>query len=194
MRPYGIIMLRAVTNRDFPMLRQALQSLFGIELDRDPALGAEETGAIRRFFHGHFSQDPLGRIRIVFIDTEDLSGGWRDNVSVTGVNIPYRKLILVGVPEKADPVSDECYGAGTMDAYLLVITLHELYEMFTGDFGHCDNPRRCINSECGVYEVGTCSACMGALVDEKFPDLKLEDLYCPEHIRKLTLALKKYGR
>jgi len=132
-------------------------------------------------------------VRIIFVDTADVSYGWRKDVDVTGVNIPYKKLTIIGVPESVEPVDEECYGQSSLDAYLLVITLHELYELFTGDFGHCDNPGRCINSECGVYEVGTCSACMGALVDEKFPALRLEDLYCPEHLRKLKLALKKWN-
>lgn len=186
-------MLRAVTNRDFPMLRQSLKSLFGMELDHDPSLKLEGSGAIQRFIYGHFSRDPLGRIRIIFVDTEDVSYGWHEDVDVTGVNIPHKKLTFIGAPTSVDHISDECYGRSSLDAYLLVVTLHELYELLTVDFGHCDNPGRCINSECNVYDVGTCSACMGALIDEKFPDLKLEDLYCGEHLRKLKLALKKYN-
>ncbi len=186
-------MLRAVTNRDFPMLRQSLKALFGMELDHDPALSPSGKSAVHRFFFSQFSRDPQGRVRIVFVDTEDVSYGWRKDVDVTGVNIPYKKLTVIGVPEKLEPISDECYGECSLDAYLLVVTLHELYELFTGDFGHCENPGRCINSECGVFDVGTCSACMGAVVDEKFPDLKLEDLYCPEHLRELKLALKKWN-
>ncbi|HTY89956.1 MAG TPA: hypothetical protein VMC84_02155 [Methanocella sp.] len=186
-------MLRAVTNRDFTMLRQSLKSLFGMELDYDPSLKPKGNNPIKRFFYGQLSHDPQDRVRIIFIDNEDVSPGWRDDVTVTGVNIPYRKLTFIGVPEVFEPVSEECFGRSSLDAYLLVVTLHELYELFTGDFGHCDNPGRCINSECGVYDVGTCSACMGALVDEKFPGLTLEDLYCPEHLRKLKLALKKWN-
>jgi hypothetical protein len=34
---------------------------------------------------------------------------------------------------------------------------------------------------------------MGALVDEKFPDLKLEELYCEEHLAKLKVALEKWN-
>lgn len=193
MRSYGIIMLRAVTNRDFPMLRQSLKSLFGMELDVDPSLAPKGKNPLKRFFYGQLSSDPQGRVRIIFVDTADVSYGWRKDVDVTGVNIPYKKLTFIGVPESVEPVDEECYGRSSLDAYLLVVVLHELYELFTADFGHCDNPGRCINSECGVYEVGTCSACMGALVDEKFPGLKLEDLYCPEHLRKLKLALKKWN-
>ena len=185
-------MLRAVTNRDFPMLRQSLKSLFGMELDYDPSITPKDNGVLHRFF-SQFSSDPLGRVRIIFIDTEDVSFGWRKDVDVTGVNIPHQKITFIGVPEKLEPISDECYGPSSLDAYLLVITLHELYELFTGDFGHCENPGRCINSECGIYTVGTCSACMGAIVDEKFPNLKLEDIYCPEHIRKIKMALKKWN-
>jgi hypothetical protein len=187
-------MPRAVTNRDFPMLRQALTSLFDMELDYDPSLSLEGRSAIWRFVHTHFSSDRKGRIRIIFVNTEDLSYGRRGNVAQTGFNIPYQRVTFIGVPDGLRPFTEECYGPSSLDAYLLVITLHELYELFTGDFGHCDNPRRCINSECGIYEECTCSACMGASVDERFPALKLEDLYCPEHLRKLTLALKKMDR
>jgi hypothetical protein len=187
-------MLRAVTNRDFPMLRQALSSLFDMELDHDPSLKMDGHSSIMRYIRARFSNDPEGRVRIIFVDTGDLSYGMSVDVDVTGFNIPYKRLTFIGVPNSVEPVSDECYGQSSMDAYLLVITLHELYELFTGDFGHCDNPGRCINSECGIYEVGTCSACMGAFVDERFPALKLEDLYCAEHLRKLKLALKKWDR
>lgn len=186
-------MLRAVTNRNFPMLRQALKSLFGIELEYDPSIAPAGAGALGRLVFSQLSSDPQGRIRIVFVDTEDVSYGWRKDVDVTGVNIPDRRLAIIGVPEGIDPVSEECYPKSSLDGYLLVITLHELYELLTGDFGHCENPGRCINSECG-FDVGTCSACMGALVDEKFPDMGLEDLYCPEHLGKLKLALKKLDK
>jgi hypothetical protein len=186
-------MLRAVTNRDFPMLRRSLRSLFGMELDHDPSLSLEGRSAIWRFVHTHFSGDPEGRIRIIFVDTEDLSYGSARDVDVTGHNIPYQRLILIGVPESIVIQSEECYETCTMDAYLLVIVLHELYELFTSDFDHCDNPGRCINSACGVYEVGTCSACMGVIVDDKFPVLRLEDFYCEEHLAKLKPALKKWN-
>jgi hypothetical protein len=190
---YCIVMLRAVTNRDFPMLRQTLRSLFDMELDYDPSLNLEGRSAIWRFIHTHFSSDPEGRVRIIFVDTEDLSYGRARHVDVTGFNIPYQRLILIGVPESIETQSEECYKTCTMDSYLLVINLHEFYELFTSDFSHCGNPGRCINSECGIYEVGTCSACMGALVDEKFPDLKLEDLYCEAHLAKLKAALMKWN-
>lgn len=175
------------------MLRQSLKSLFGMELDVDTSLTPDSNSIVHRFFFSQFSSDPQSRVRIIFINTGDVSFGWRKDVDVTGVNIPYKKLTFIGVPESVEPVDAECYGQSSLDAYLIVITLHELYELFTGDFGHCENPGRCINSECGIYEVGTCSACMGALVDEKFPNLKLEDIYCPEHLRKLKLALKKWN-
>jgi hypothetical protein len=187
------MMLRAVTNRDFPMLRQALKSLFGMELDYDPTLNLDGRGAIQRFIHTHFSSDRQGRIRIIFVDTEDLSYGRARDVDVTGFNIPYQRLTLIGVPGSIETVSEECYETGSKDAYLLVITMHELYELLTADFGHCENPGRCINSECGIFDVGTCSACMGALVDEKFPDLKLEELYCEGHLAKLKVALEKWN-
>ncbi len=187
------MMLRAVTNRDFPMLRRALKSLFGMGLDHDPSLGLESRSALRRFAHTHFSSDPAGRIRIIFVDTEDLSYGRARDVDVTGFNVPYRRLILVGVPKGVETQSEKCYATCTLDAYLIVITLHEVYELLTGDFCHCDNPCRCINSECGVFDVGTCSACMGALVDEKFSGLKLEDLYCEGHLAKLKTALERWN-
>jgi len=173
------------------MLRQALKSLLAMGLDYDPSLNVDGRNAIIHFVRQRFSRDPLGRIRIIFVGTGDLSYGTASDVDVTGFNIPYKKLMFIGVPKSVEAVSEMCPGPGSLDAYLLVITLHELYELLTGDFGHCDNPGRCINSECGVYEVGTCSACMGAMIDEKFPDITLEDLYCIEHLRKLKLALKK---
>jgi hypothetical protein len=187
------MMLRAVSNRDFPKLRQALLSLFGMELDLDPSLDLEGHGAIWRFIHTHFYSDPAGRIRIIFVDTEYLSDGRAGRADETGHNIPYQKLVLVAVPKRVKTQSEECYGTCSKDTYLLAIVLHELCELLTSDFGHCDNPRRCINSECDVHDVGTCSACMGALVDEKFPDLKLEDLYCEEHLDNLKTALKEWN-
>jgi len=186
-------MLRAVTNRDFPMLRQALKSLFDMEIDYDPSIKMKGHSAIMRFIHAQFSSDPHGRVRIIFVDTDDLSFGTARRVDVTGFNIPYQRVTFIGVPKKIETVSEECYKTSSMDAYLLVITLHELYELFTGDFGHCDNPCRCINSECGIYDVGTCSACMGSLIDEKFPNLTLEDIYCPEHLKNLRSALENWN-
>jgi hypothetical protein len=186
------MMLRAVTNRDFPMLGRTLQSLFGMGLDVDPSLDLEGHGAVWRFIHTHFASDQKGRIRIIFVDTEDLSYGRARHVDVTGFNIPYQRLMLVGVPKGVETQCEDCFRTCSMDAYLLAIVLHEFYELFTSDFGHCDNPRRCINSECDEYDVGTCSACMGALIEEKFPDLKLEDLYCDEHLDNLRTALKEW--
>gem|GEM_PF-5077166 len=187
------MMLRAVTNRDFPMLRQALKTLFDMDLDVDPSISVSGRSSIMKFIRAHLSRDPEGRVRIIFVDTEDLSYGMASDVDVTGFNIPYKKLTFIGVPKSVEVVSEDCFGVGTMDGYLLVITLHELYELFTGDFTHCDNPGRCINSECGIYEVGTCSACMGSTLDDKFPNLKLDEIYCPEHLAKLKIALKKWN-
>ncbi len=174
------------------MLRRVLLSLFGMGLDLDPSLDPDGRDAIRRFIHTYFDRDPAGRVRIIFVDTEDLSYGRARRVDVTGFNIPYRRLILVGVPRSVETQSEECYGTCTPDAYLLAVTLHELCELFTGDFGHCQNARRCVNSECNVYGVGTCSACMGASIDEKFPELRLEDLFCDEHLANLKAALKEW--
>jgi hypothetical protein len=190
---YCIVMLRAVTNRDFPMLRQTLRSLFDMELDYDPSLKADGHGVAMSFIRARFLRDPRGRVRIIFVDTGDLSFGMERDVDVTGFNLPHKRLTFIGVPKSVEAVSDACPGPGSLDAYLLVVTLHELYELLTGDFGHCDNPGRCINSECGVYEVGTCSACLGALVDEKFPDLTLEDLYCEGHLANLRAAFNKWN-
>ena len=184
-------MLRAVTNRDFPLLRRSLKSLFDMELDFDPSLNVEGRSAIIGFIRKRFSNDPMGRVRIIFVDTADLSYGRAGDVEVTGFNIPHKKLTFIGVPESVDDLG-ECYGESSMDAYLLVVTLHELYELFTGDFGHCDNPRRCINSSCSVYGRGTCSSCMGALVDRIHETMTLEDLYCEEHLTKLREALRRW--
>ena len=182
-------MLRAVTNRDFPMLRQSLKSLFGMELDYDPSLKVSGKLDLYRM---NFSSDPHGRLRILFIDnTRDLSWGFSRDADVTGRSNPHAKIAMIAVPDEVTPVTEKCrLKTGTIDGFLLVVTLHELYEVITGDFDHCDNPCTCINSECEYFDVGTCSACMGALIDEKFPDLKLEDIYCPEHLRNLRRALK----
>jgi hypothetical protein len=182
------MMLRAVTNRDFPMLRRTLQSAFGMGVDVDTSLGH---GPIWRFVPARFASDPEGRIRIIFVDSGDLSRGRARHVDVTGFNVPYRRLVLVGVPESVETQCEECFKTCSLEAYLLAIVFHELYEVLTGDFGHCGNPRRCINSKCDVYDVGTCSACMGALVQEKLPDIRLEDLYCDWHLANLKAALKE---
>jgi hypothetical protein len=187
-----MIMLRAVTNRDFPELQKALKALFNMELDYDPSIKVNGHNAVVRIARAHLSKDPLGRIRIFFVDTDDLSFGWRDNVDLTGFNIPYKKLTFIAVPETLDVVDEDCIKPNTLEGYLLAITLHEMYELLTGDFGHCDNPRRCINSNCGIYVVGTCSACLGSMIDEKLPGLTLEDLYCEEHLANLRAALKKW--
>jgi len=182
-------MLRAVTNMDFPKLRQLLKALFDMELDYDPSIRLDGRNSIIRLARAHLSNDPEGRIRILFIRAGDLSFGMAPKVDVTGFNIPHKKLTFIGIPESVDAVSEECIRPGTMDGYLLAITFHELYELLTGDFGHCDNARRCINAMCDIEEVGTCSACMGSLIDQKYPDITLEDIYCEEHLAKLNRAL-----
>jgi hypothetical protein len=175
------------------MLRQALGSLFAMELDHDPSITIDSHRSMMKLIWTQFSKDPQGRFRIIYVDTEDLSFGMSKKVDVTGRSIPYKKLILIGVPEKLETDPKDCRQPGTIEGYLLAITLHEMYELLTGDFGHCHSPGRCINSECNVYDMGTCSACLGALLDEKFPDLKLDEIYCPEHLAKLKIALKKWN-
>jgi hypothetical protein len=189
------MMLRAVTNRDFPQLKQLLRSLFNIELDYDQSIKFGGDGPVTLPYllkMAWLSKDAQDRIRILFINTEDLSFGMSKKVDVTGRSIPHKKLAFIGVPETIGPVADNCIKPDTIDGYLLAITLHELYEVLTGDFGHCDHARRCINSMCDIEDVGTCSACMGSLIDEKYPDIKLEDLYCEEHLAKLNRALSRY--
>jgi hypothetical protein len=34
---------------------------------------------------------------------------------------------------------------------------------------------------------------MGSLIDEKFPNLTLEDIYCPEHLKNLRSALDNWN-
>lgn len=186
-------MLKAVTNRDYPMLRQALGKLLDIELECDPSIKIDGRLAVMKIAREQLFSDPKGRIRIFFVDTGDLAYGMARGVEVTGFNIPHKKLMFISVPKAVEAVSDECGPAPkTIEGYLLAITLHELYELFTGDFCHCDNPRRCINSACSLYDVGTCSACLGGLIDEKLPDLKLKDVYCEYHLKKLRHALENW--
>ena len=104
------------------------------------------------------------------------------------------RLIFVGVPPELDPISEDCaYVPKTLDGYLISVALHELYENLTGDVRHCRNPGTCINSVCRLYENGTCCACMGGLIDRKYPDLTLEDLYCEEDLAELRDALETPG-
>ncbi|WP_424358509.1 hypothetical protein [Methanocella sp. MCL-LM] len=216
-------MLRAVTNRDFPMLRAVLEKLFGIALEYDPALFPDSkafTGPFqpdnydkpgsrlrslassmgRRYkVYRTFRQvvrqirvaDPENRIRIVFVDgAEDLSFGMAPRTNIIGFNVARHKLIFVGVPPELDPISPDCdHAPETLDGYLVAVTLHELYENLTGDVSHCRNPGKCINSICRHYENGTCCVCMGGLIDRKYPDLTLEDLFCEEDLSELRRAL-----
>jgi hypothetical protein len=188
----SIIMLRAVTNRDFPMLKAVLSSLFDMELDVDTSIRIDGRLSI---YQACFSSDPLGRFRIYFVDnTSDLSYGRAGEKEVTGHSFPWGKIALIAVPDSVSPVTKECrHKSGTIDGFLVAVALHELYEVLTGDFSHCDHPRKCINAECAYYVSGTCSACLGDIIDKKYPDLKLRDLYCREHLRKLKAALKKYS-
>lgn len=187
-------MLKAVTNKDFPMLKDALSRLFGIELEHDPSLEALKRLTIKEIIRSMISPpDAQGRIRIIFIDgTEDLAGGRYQGTDIIGFNMKRKKLIFIGVPTEVGPISEECpFRPRTVEAYLLAVTFHELYENLTGDVSHCDNPGRCINSVCKFYDNGNCCVCMAGLIDEKYPDITLEDLYCEEDLALLKKELKK---
>jgi len=134
--------------------------------------------------------DP-NRVRIIFVeDVEDLSFGIAPHTNIIGFNMSKYKMAFVGVPPRLDPISRNCaYVPETMDGYLIAVTLHELYENLTGNTRHCRNPGVCINSVCRLYENGTCRACMGGLIEKKYPDLRLEDLYCEENLAKLRRTL-----
>jgi hypothetical protein len=183
-------MLRAVTNRNYPMLEQAMERLLGIELDYDPELTALARMSRWSLFT-RVNKDPAGRIRILFIDgTEDLSSGWALDRDVIGQNFRHLKLILVAVPDEFDFTLDGClFAPKTLDGYLLAVTLHELYEIITGDLSHCKNPGRCVNSKCLVSKKGHCCLCMGGLIERKWPDIALEDLYCEEDLALLRQSL-----
>jgi len=183
-------MLKAVTNRKFPMLEQSMDRLFGIPLEHDPDLTALARMSRWSLFT-RVRKDPAGRIRILFVDgTEDLSAGWARDRDVIGQNFGQLKLILVAVPEEFDFTLEGChYVPETLDGYLLAVTLHELYEIITGDLSHCRNPGRCVNSQCRMSKKGYCCLCMGGLIDRKWPDLALEDLYCEEDLGHLRRAL-----
>jgi hypothetical protein len=139
--------------------------------------------------------DPGNRLRLIFVDgTDDLAFGMAPQTSIIGFNMARYRLIFVGVPPVLDPISEDCaYVPETMDGYLVAVALHELYENLTGDVRHCRNPGQCINSVCRLYENGTCCVCMGGLIDRKYPDLRLEDLYCEEDLAELRNALGKPG-
>lgn len=221
----ALSLLKAVTNRDFPMLRDVLERLFGIVLEYDPSLFPDSRAftepfkadigrdpgnrlrslksslgrryAVFRSFRQIVSRvnasDPARRIRIIFVDgTDDLAFGMAPETSIIGFNMARHRLIFVGVPPELDPISEDCdHVPETMDGYLLSVTLHELYENLTGDVRHCRNPGRCINSICRLYENGTCCVCMGGLIDKKYSDLRLEDLYCEEDLAELRNALSR---
>jgi hypothetical protein len=183
-------MLRAVTNRYFPMLAHTMRDHFGIELDHDPALEAQSKQSFRNLFT-RVNKDPEGRIRILFVDgTDDLSRGWFRDRDVIGRNMGWLRLILIAVPEEFDFTSEGCaYNPKTRDGYLLAVALHELYELLTNDLHHCHNPGTCVNSVCRVSDKGHCCLCMGGLIERKWPDITLEELYCEEDLAELRLAL-----
>ncbi len=183
-------MPRAVTNRHFPMLEHMLRQHFGIELDYDPSLD-EMAGQSLRHMFTRVKKDPEGRIRILFVDgTEDLSRGWFRDRDVIGRNLSWLRLILIAVPDEFDFTMEGCaYVPRTMDGYLLAVALHEVYELLTSDVSHCHHPGTCVNSVCQVSEQGYCCLCMGGLIEKKWPDVTLEDLYCEEDLAQLRQVL-----
>ncbi len=185
-------MHRAVTNRYFPMLAQTMRDHFGIELDYDPSLDTMAKQSIRSLF-SRINCDPEGRIRILFVDgTEDLSRGWLRDRDVIGRNLGWLRLILIAVPDEFDFTLKGCvHSPKTRDGYLLAVALHELYELLTGDLSHCDHPGTCVNSVCRVSDRGYCCLCMGGLIERKWPDIRLEDLYCEEDLAQLRQALSR---
>lgn len=190
-------MLRAVTNKDFPLLRESLPRIFGIEVDYDPSFTPKRKITPYNFFLNRLvPEDPEGRIRIIFVDgMTDLFCGWSGDTDVIGFNMSHKKLIFVAVPDEIEALDPDCfYQPGTMEGYLLSVTFHELYENITGDVRHCRNPGICINATCKFYDNGTCSVCMGGFIDEKLPELTLENLYCAEHLAKLKRALAAHKR
>jgi hypothetical protein len=185
-------MPRAVTNRNFPMLAHVLRHHFDIELDHDPSLDAQAMQSIWNLFT-RVGRDPAGRIRILFVDgTEDLSRGWFRDRDVIGRNVGWLRLVLIAVPEEFDFTAEGCaYSPQTREGYLLAVALHELYELLTGDISHCHHPGTCVNSVCRVSDQGHCCLCMGGLIEQKWPDIALEDLYCAEDLGHLRHALRR---
>jgi hypothetical protein len=185
-------MKRAATNRIYPMIEQALRQLFDIRLEHDQALERfNRPSALRS---SAFSpSDENGRIRIIYVDdVDDLhAGSWFTNTSIVGYNTFWNRMILVAVPPEIDAISTDCdHVPKTMEGYLLAVTLHELYENLTHDSRHCRNPGRCLNSVCRIHKNGTCCVCMGGLIDDRWPDLRLEELYCREHLEALNAVLQ----
>jgi hypothetical protein len=185
-------MPRAVTNRYFPMLAHTMRDQFGIELEYDPSLDAQAKQSVWSLFT-RINKDPEGRIRILFVDgTEDLSRGRFRDRDVIGRNMSWLRLVLIAVPVEFDFTSEGCvYSPKTRDGYLLAVALHELYELLTHDVSHCRHPGTCVNSVCRVTDQGHCCLCMGGLIEQKWPDIALEDLYCEEDLRELREALRR---
>jgi hypothetical protein len=184
-------MRNIVTNRYFPMLAHTLWDLFGMELEHDPSLGRLNRLSIRSVIAGSVCGDPWGRIRLIYVDgVEDLSSGRFSDRDIIGFNMTWNRMIFVAVPPELDPISPECaYVPHDMESYLLAVTLHELYENLTGDVRHCHNAGKCLNSVCKEDDNGTCCVCMAGLIEQKWPDLTLEDLYCEEDLAGLRQAL-----
>ncbi len=180
-----------VTNRYFPMLAHTLRDLFGIELEHDPSLDRLSKRSITRIIASSVCKDPQGRIRLIYVDNvEDLSSGRFKDRDIIGFNMTWNRMIFVAVPPEIEPISTDCaYMPHNMESYLLAVTLHELYEILTGDVRHCHNAGKCLNSVCSENHNGTCCVCMGGLIEEKWPDLTLEDLYCDRGIARLKKVL-----
>ncbi len=97
---------------------------------------------------------------------------------------------MIAVPDEFDFTMEGCaYVPRTMDGYLLAVALHEVYELLTSDVSHCHHPGTCVNSVCQVSEQGYCCLCMGGLIEQKWPDITLEDLYCEEDLAQLRQVL-----
>jgi hypothetical protein len=184
-------MPNVVTNRYFPMLAHTLRDLFGIGLEYDPSLNRFNKRTLGQIISGSVCKDPQGRIRLIYVDdVDDLSSGRFRDRDVIGFNLTWNRLIIVAVPPAVDPISSQCaYVPHDMESYLLAVTLHELYENLTGDVRHCHNAGKCLNSVCRVNHNGTCCVCMAGLIEKKWPDLTLEDLYCEKHRAGLRRVL-----
>jgi hypothetical protein len=189
-------MLKAVANKDIPILKDLMLRIFNIELSCDPETMKIDAFSLMGFVKAmSMKADPEGRIRIYFIEgIEDLSNGRMKDTDIIGFNMLKKKLVFVAIPNEVEPISLECgHGPVNIDSYLAAVTLHEVYENLTGDIHHCRNPGKCINSICKLYENGTCCVCMAGLIESKYPNITAEDLFCEEDLHLLNKALKKYG-
>ena len=77
------------------------------------------------------------------------------------------------------------YVPRTKEGYLLAVALHELYEVAHRRRQPLSPPGH-VRQFCvpGLRE-GYCCLCMGGLIENKWPDITLEDLYCEEDLAEL---------